>query len=51
MSSPSNALAQHVTSADGTRIGYWTSGDGPPLVMVHGAMADHATLALVVPLL
>ena len=51
MSSPSAALAQHVTSADGTRIGYWTSGDGPPLVMVHGAMADHTTMALVVSLL
>jgi pimeloyl-ACP methyl ester carboxylesterase len=51
MTSPSTTLARHVTSADGTRIGYWTSGDGPPLVMVHGAMADHTTLALVVPLL
>ena len=51
MSSPSTALAQHVTSADGTRIRFWTSGDGPPMVMVHGAMADHTTLALVAPLL
>ena len=44
-------LAQHVTSEDGTRIGLWVSGEGPPLVMVHGAMADHTTLALVAPLL
>jgi pimeloyl-ACP methyl ester carboxylesterase len=43
--------AHHVTSTDGTRIAYWTSGDGPPLVMVHGAMADHTTLARLVPLL
>ena len=42
---------QHVISPDGTRIGFWTSGAGPALVMVHGAMADHTTLALVAPLL
>jgi pimeloyl-ACP methyl ester carboxylesterase len=35
------ARCQHVTSRDGTSIGYWTSGDGPPLVLVHGALADH----------
>lgn len=28
-------------SADGTSIEYWTSGIGPPLVMVHGTSADH----------
>src|SRR6187551_2536179 len=42
---------EHVTAADGARIAFWTSGDGPPLVMVHGSMADHTTLAGVVPLL
>jgi pimeloyl-ACP methyl ester carboxylesterase len=47
----STTLVQHVTSSDGTRIGFWTSGVGPPLVMVHGALADHTTLARVVPLL
>jgi pimeloyl-ACP methyl ester carboxylesterase len=30
-----------VRSLDGTEIAYWTSGDGPPLVLVHGAPADH----------
>jgi len=30
-----------VTSRDGTEIAYWTSGDGLPLVVVHGAPADH----------
>jgi pimeloyl-ACP methyl ester carboxylesterase len=30
-----------VTSRDGTEIAWWTSGDGPPLLLVHGAMADH----------
>ena len=28
-------------SADGTEIAYWSSGEGPPLVLVHGATADH----------
>jgi pimeloyl-ACP methyl ester carboxylesterase len=30
-----------VRSRDGTEIAYWTSGQGPPLVVVHGALADH----------
>jgi pimeloyl-ACP methyl ester carboxylesterase len=40
-----------VPSGDGTEIGVWTSGTGPPLVMVHGSMADHTALARLVPLL
>lgn len=28
-------------SPDGTPIAYWTSGDGPPLVLVHGVGGDH----------
>jgi pimeloyl-ACP methyl ester carboxylesterase len=31
-----------VRSLDGTEIAYWTSGNGPPLVMVHGVTADHS---------
>jgi pimeloyl-ACP methyl ester carboxylesterase len=30
-----------VVSRDGTKIAYWTSGKGPPLVVVHGTPADH----------
>lgn len=30
-----------VTSADGTSIAYEQTGDGPPLVLVHGTTADH----------
>ena len=41
----------HVVSADGTRIGFRTSGTGPPLVMVHGGSADSSVLSKVVPLL
>lgn len=32
-----------IESSDGTRIAFWRSGDGPPLLLVHGATADHAT--------
>lgn len=37
------AKLSRTTSPDGTEIGYWTSGDGPPLVLVHGSTADHTT--------
>lgn len=30
-----------VESADGTPLAVFVDGDGPPLVMVHGAMSDH----------
>lgn len=32
-----------VRSPDGTRIAFWRSGHGPPLLLVHGATADHST--------
>jgi pimeloyl-ACP methyl ester carboxylesterase len=34
---------QTVTSRDGTRIAFWRTGVGPPLLLVHGATADHTT--------
>jgi pimeloyl-ACP methyl ester carboxylesterase len=34
---------QTTTSKDGTRIAFWRSGSGPPLVLVHGMTADHTT--------
>jgi pimeloyl-ACP methyl ester carboxylesterase len=34
-----------VVSADTTRIACWRSGEGPPLVLVHGTAADHARWA------
>ena len=30
-----------VTSRDGTEIAYFSSGSGPPLVLVHGVLGDH----------
>jgi pimeloyl-ACP methyl ester carboxylesterase len=40
-----------VVSRDGTEIAYWTSGDGPPLVLVHGAPADHSRWLPLLPYL
>jgi pimeloyl-ACP methyl ester carboxylesterase len=42
-------LQQTVASADGTPIAYWRSGDGPPLVLVHGSFDDHNVWAPVLP--
>jgi pimeloyl-ACP methyl ester carboxylesterase len=38
-----------VESRDGTRIAYWTTGTGPPLVLVHGGPADHTRWAPLLP--
>jgi pimeloyl-ACP methyl ester carboxylesterase len=38
-------LQETVTSVDGTPIAYWRSGEGPPLVLVHGTAADHGRWA------
>jgi pimeloyl-ACP methyl ester carboxylesterase len=40
-----------VASRDGTQIAYWTSGSGPPLVLVHGAPADHTRWRPLLPYL
>jgi pimeloyl-ACP methyl ester carboxylesterase len=36
-------------SRDGTEIAYWTSGHGPPLVLVHGTPADHTRWSPLLP--
>lgn len=33
---------QVAVSADGTTIGFYKSGDGPPLLLVHGLLGDHS---------
>lgn len=43
------ATEQSVTSRDGTRIAYWQSGSGPPLVLVHGTTADRTRWARLLP--
>jgi pimeloyl-ACP methyl ester carboxylesterase len=42
---------EEVVSADGTPIAVWRTGEGPPLVLVHGAAADHGRWAPVLPAL
>ena len=37
------ASMDFITSWDGTAIAVWQSGSGPPLLLVHGATADHST--------
>ena len=34
-----------VQSTDGISIAVWVDGQGPPIVLVHGSIADHTTLA------
>ena len=43
--------AETVVSNDGTSIGYWRTGEGPPLVLVHGTSADHTRWDPVLPAL
>ena len=43
--------ARRVVSADGTPIAVFEVGDGPPLILVHGATADHTAFRVVGPLL
>jgi pimeloyl-ACP methyl ester carboxylesterase len=47
----SESFVTRVVSRDGTEIAYWTSGDGPPLVLVHGAPADHTRWRPLLPYL
>lgn len=45
MTATDQTTASHTTSRDGTEIGYFTSGDGSPLLLVHGALGDHTRWA------
>jgi pimeloyl-ACP methyl ester carboxylesterase/GNAT superfamily N-acetyltransferase len=46
---PTLTPSRVVASADGTLIAVFTSGTGPPLILVHGASADHTTFRVVGP--
>jgi pimeloyl-ACP methyl ester carboxylesterase len=46
-----DATLRRVVSRDGTPIAYWTTGEGPPLVLVHGAPADHTRWRPLLPYL
>jgi pimeloyl-ACP methyl ester carboxylesterase len=41
--------SRRIASADGTAIALFTSGDGPPLILVHGAASDHTTFRVIGP--
>ena len=47
----SSVVVKEIISQDGTPIAVWQSGAGPPLVLVHGAAADHNRWAPVLPAL
>jgi len=49
MAGTAEATMTRVESRDGTEIAVWTSGHGPPLVLVHGAVADHTRWRPVLP--
>ena len=48
---PTATPSWSASSADRTSIGVFTSGTGPPLVLVHGTSADHTTFRVVGPIL
>jgi pimeloyl-ACP methyl ester carboxylesterase len=51
MTTAGQATMTRVGSPDGTEIAYWTSGGGPPLVLVHGTPADHTRWRPLIPYL
>jgi hypothetical protein len=50
MTGTAETTMARVASRDGTEIGWWTSGQGPPLVLVYGAVAAALPDARVVAL-
>ena len=49
MASPNEKELRQTTSSDGTKIGYWVSGQGPPLVLVNGPFGNHTRWEKLVP--
>lgn len=51
MTTPVTAPDRYVSSTDGTPIAVFSSGEGSPLLLVHGATADHTTWRTAGPIL
>jgi pimeloyl-ACP methyl ester carboxylesterase len=51
VTSTDKSTVTHALSRDGTEIAYWSSGEGPPLVVVHGTPADHTRWRPLLPYL
>ncbi len=51
MTTTAEETVTRVVSRDGTEIAYWTSGDGPALLLVHGTTADHTRWRPLLPYL
>lgn len=49
MSDFAQGSTHYVSSSDGTRIAFWTMGNGPSVVLVHGTTSDHTTFNELVP--
>lgn len=47
----SESEVTYVTSTDGTRIGFSSSGSGPPLLLVHGGLGDRTRWEALLPYL
>lgn len=45
------SIMKRVVSRDGTEVAYWTTGGGPPLLLVHGTPADHTRWRPLLPYL
>ena len=49
MPTTNHATPSHAISRDGIEIGYFTSGSGPSLLLVHGGLGDHTRWEPLVP--
>ena len=49
--SPSPSPSRMIPAPDRTEIAVFTTGEGPPLILVHGAAADHTTFRVIGPML